>query len=103
MILSLQIQSSVLDRHDARIRKARTLGRGVNIIFLTILLEPHVSEAETFELFGVFVRFRVLMCLCRIDTDCSSLRNTGAIGECVILPGNSRHDDCFCQRKAYTE
>ena len=41
------------------------------------------------------------MCLCRIDTDCSSLRDTGAIRECVILPGNSL-ERCFCQRKAYT-
>ena len=82
--------------------KQELCGDGNNIISLTILLEPHFREAEAFKLFGVFVRFRVVMCLCRTDTDCSSLRNTGAIRQCVILLGNSRHDDCFCQRKAYT-
>ena len=70
-------------------------GGGNNIVFLTILLEPQFREAKAFKLFGVFVRFQVVICLCRIDTDCSSLRNTGAIRECVILPGNSRHDDRF--------
>ena len=44
-------------------------GGGNNIIFLTTLLEPHLREAEAFKLFGVFVRFRVVMCLCRVDTD----------------------------------
>jgi len=77
-------------------------GGGNNIIFLTILLEPHFREAEAIKLFGIFVRFRVVMCLCKIDSDCSSLRNTSAIRECVILPGNSHHYDCFCQRKVYT-
>ena len=75
-------------------------GGGNNIIFLAMLLEPHFREAEAFELFGVFVRFRVVMYLCRIDSDRSSLRNTGAIRECVILPGNWHHEDCFCPRKA---
>ena len=77
-------------------------GGGNNILFLTILLEPHFREAEAVKLFGIFVRFRVMMCMCKIDTNCSSLRNTGAIRECVILPGNSLHCDCFCQRKVYT-
>ena len=44
-------------------------GGGNNIIFLTILLEPHFREAEAFRLFGIFVRFRVMMCLCRVDAD----------------------------------
>ena len=77
-------------------------GGGNNIKLLTALLEPHFREAETFKPFGVFVRFRVVMCLCRIDTNPSSLRNMGAIRECVILPGNSPHDDCFCQCKTNT-
>ena len=83
-------------------KKQELWGGGNNIILLTILLEPHFCEAEAFKLFRVSVRFRVVMCLCRIDTDCSSLRNTGAIRECIILPGNSHHEDGFCQRKAYT-
>ena len=74
-------------------------GGGNNIIFLTIVLELHFREAEAFKLFGGFVRFRVVMCLCRIDTNW----NTGAIRECVSLPSNSHHDDCFCQCRAYTE
>ena len=77
-------------------------GGGNNIMFLTILLEPHFREAEAFEVLGVFVRLRVVMCLCQVDADCSSLRNTGAIRECILLPDNSRHDDCFHQHKAYT-
>ena len=77
-------------------------GGGNNITFLSILLELHFREAEAFKLFGIFVSFRLVTCLCRIDADCSFLRNTGAIRECVILPGNSRHDGCFCQRKSYT-
>ena len=76
-------------------------GGGNDIIFLT-MVEPHFRKAKVFKPFGVFVRFQVVMCLCRIDTDRSSLRNTGAIRECVNLPGNSRHDFCFSQHNAYT-
>ena len=65
-------------------------------MFLTMLLEPHFREAEAFEVFGVFVRFRVVMCLCRVDADCSSSRNTGTIRKCVILTGSSHYANCFC-------
>ena len=90
-----KLRSSVQDRHDARIRMARTLVRWQRYHTSYYPAGAAFREAEAFKLFRLFVRFWVVMRLCRIDTDCSSLRNTGAIWDCVILPGNSYHDDCF--------
>ena len=67
-------------------------GGGDHIVFPgTILQQPHFREAKAVKLIGVVVLFWIIVSWRTIDTDCGSLGNKGAVGECVILLSNSPH------------